>query len=54
MPQTPQNADLDKAFEALKKVEILENRERSAERVAENARDQAAMNQLGLARAMRM
>ena len=46
-------AELGEAFEALKKVEILENRERSAERAAENARDQAAMNQLGLARAMR-
>jgi flagellar FliJ protein len=46
-------AELGEAFEALKKVEILENRERSAERAAETARDQAAMNQLGLARAMR-
>ena len=46
-------AELGEAFEGLKKVEILENRERSAERVADNARDQAAMNQLGLARAMR-
>jgi len=46
-------AELGEAFEALKKVEILESRERSAERAAENARDQAAMNQLGLARAMR-
>jgi len=46
-------AELGEAFEALKKVEILENRERAAERVAESARDQAAMNQLGLARAMR-
>ena len=46
-------AELGEAFEALKKVEILDNRERSAERIAENARDQAAMNQLGLARAMR-
>ena len=46
-------AELGEAFEALKKVEILENRERTAERVADNARDQAAMNQLGLARAMR-
>jgi flagellar FliJ protein len=46
-------AELGEAFEALKKVEILDNRERSAERAAENARDQAAMNQLGLARAMR-
>jgi flagellar export protein FliJ len=46
-------AELGEAFEALKKVEILENRERSAERAADTARDQAAMNQLGLARAMR-
>jgi flagellar FliJ protein len=44
-------AELGEAFEALKKVEILENRERSAERLAENARDQAAMNELGLSRA---
>jgi flagellar FliJ protein len=44
-------AELGEAFEALKKVEILENRERSAERIAENARDQAAMNELGLSRA---
>lgn len=44
-------AELGEAFEALKKVEILDSRERSAERVAENARDQAAMNELGLARA---
>ena len=46
-------AELGEAFEALKKVEILENRERSAERAVEAARDQAAMNSLGLARAMR-
>jgi flagellar protein FliJ len=46
-------AELGEAFEALKKVEILENRERSAERATESIRDQAAMNQLGLARAMR-
>ena len=46
-------AELGEAFEALKKVEILENRERGAERVAENAREQAAMNDLGLARAAR-
>ena len=44
-------AELGEAFEALKKVEILGNRERSAERLAENAREQAAMNELGLARA---
>ena len=47
-------AELGEAFEALKKVEILDTRERAAERVAENARDQAAMNQIGLARAMRV
>ena len=44
-------AALGEAFEELKKVEILDNRERSAERLAENAREQAAMNELGLARA---
>ncbi|MDB5513102.1 MAG: flagellar export protein FliJ [Enterovirga sp.] len=46
-------AELGEAFEALKKVEILESRERSAERIVESSRDQAAMNQLGLARALR-
>lgn len=46
-------AELGEAFEALKKVEILDTRERSAERVAEAARDQAAMDRIGLARAMR-
>ncbi len=44
-------AELGEAFDELKKVEILEDRERSAERSLENARDQAAMNQIGLARA---
>lgn len=46
-------AELGEAFEELKKVEILDDRERSAERAVENARDQAAMNQIGLQRAMR-
>ena len=46
-------AELGEAFEELKKVEILEDRERSAERAAENARDQAAMNEIGLARVVR-
>ena len=41
---------LGEAFEELKKVEILEDRERSAERALDTARDQAAMNQLGLSR----
>lgn len=46
-------AELGEAFEALKKVEILDNRERSAERAAEAAREQRAMDEIGLARAMR-
>ena len=46
-------AELGEAFEELKKAEILEDRERNAERALENARDQAAMNQIGLARAAR-
>ncbi len=46
-------AELGEAFEELKKVEILEDRERSAERALDNARDQAAMNQIGLQRSMR-
>jgi flagellar FliJ protein len=44
-------AELGEAFEGLKKVEILDNRERTADRVAEVMRDQAAMNDLGIARA---
>ena len=44
-------AELGEAFEELKKAEILEDRERSAERALEAARDQAAMNQIGLTRA---
>lgn len=43
-------AELGEAFEELKKVEILEDRERTAERVAEAARDQAAMDGIGLSR----
>ncbi|GJE39299.1 flagellar export protein FliJ [Methylobacterium persicinum] len=44
-------AELGEAFEELKKVEILDDRERSAERAAESARDQAAMDSIGLSRA---
>ena len=44
-------AELGEAFEDLKKVEILDDRERSAERAAEAAREQAAMDGIGLARA---
>ncbi|MBY0299196.1 MULTISPECIES: flagellar export protein FliJ [Methylobacterium] len=39
------------AFEELKKVEILDDRERSAERAAESAREQADMDAIGLGRA---
>jgi flagellar export protein FliJ len=46
-------AELGEAFEELKKAEILEDRERNAERALEAARDQAAMNEIGLARAAR-
>ena len=46
-------AVLGEAFEELKKVEILDDRERTAERALDTARDQAAMNQIGLTRAMR-
>ncbi|SFV14829.1 flagellar export protein FliJ [Methylobacterium sp. 174MFSha1.1] len=44
-------AALAEAFEELKKVEILDDRERSGERAAENARDQASMDAIGLGRA---
>jgi flagellar export protein FliJ len=43
-------AELGEAFEELKKIEILDDRERSAERAAEAARDQAAMDGIGLSR----
>ena len=46
-------AELGEAFQELKKAEILDDRERNAERILETARDQAAMNQIGLARAAR-
>ena len=46
-------AELGEAFEELKKAEILDDRERAAERALESARDQAAMNQIGLSRAAR-
>ena len=43
-------AELGEAFEELKKVEILDDRERTAERAAEAARDQATMDGIGLSR----
>lgn len=46
-------AELGEAFEALKKVEILQDRERGAERAAEAAREQAAMDHIGIGRVAR-
>ena len=46
-------AELGEAFEELKKVEILDDRERSAERAQDDAREQAALNEIGLQRAIR-
>lgn len=46
-------AHLGEAFEELKKVEILDDRERATERSLDAARDQAAMDGIGLARAGR-
>jgi flagellar export protein FliJ len=43
-------AELGEAFEDLKKIEILDDRERSAERAAEAAREQATMDGIGLSR----
>jgi flagellar export protein FliJ len=45
-------AQLGVAFEELKKVEILEGRERGAERMAENAREQASLDQIALSRSV--
>jgi flagellar export protein FliJ len=47
-------AELGEAFEELKKAEVLEDRERSAERVQEAARDELAMNPVSLQRAVRV
>ncbi|WP_375465419.1 flagellar export protein FliJ [uncultured Methylobacterium sp.] len=44
-------AELGEAFEDLKKVEILDDRERSVERAADAQREQAAMDAIGLSRA---
>src|SRR5436309_8899367 len=38
------------AFEELKKVELLDERDQARERVAENARDQAEMDRIGAMR----
>jgi flagellar FliJ protein len=41
---------LAEAFEELKKVELLDERDQMRERVAENARDQAEMDRIGMLR----
>ena len=46
-------AALGEAFEEMKKVEILEDRERATERAVDAARDQAVMDGIGLARGLR-
>jgi flagellar export protein FliJ len=40
--------DLAEAFEDLKKLELLDERDASRERMEENAREQAAMDEIGL------
>ncbi|MFN3685546.1 flagellar export protein FliJ [Salinarimonas sp.] len=46
-------AELAEAVEELKKVEILEDRERGVERAAAGAREQAALDEIALARSAR-
>lgn len=46
-------AQLAEAFEELKKVEVLDDRERGAERTAANAREQATLDAVALSRAAR-
>ncbi len=41
-------SQLAEAFEDMKKVEILEDREKMSERAAQNQREQAAMDAIGL------
>jgi flagellar protein FliJ len=41
-------AALAEAFEEMKKVEILDDREKTAERAVQTARDQASMDAIGL------
>ena len=40
--------ELQEAFDELKKVEILEDRERAAERAADSAREQVMLDSIGL------
>ncbi len=41
-------ADLAEAFEEMKKVELLDERDQARERTAENVRDQQAMDDIGI------
>ncbi len=45
--------ELAEAFEELKKVEILDDRERSSERAAAGAREQATLDEIALSRTAR-
>ncbi|MDJ1158133.1 flagellar export protein FliJ [Chelatococcus sp. SYSU_G07232] len=47
-------SELQEAFEELKKVELLDDREHARERAADGAREQAELDRIGLARAVRM
>lgn len=47
-------AELQDAFEELKKVEILDDREHARERAADTTRDQAEMDRIGLTRITRL
>src|SRR5919106_150857 len=44
-------AALGEAFEELKKVELLDERDQMRERAVENAREQATLDEIGIARA---
>jgi flagellar FliJ protein len=46
-------AELAEAFEELKKVEILDDRERNSERAAAGAREQATLDEIALSRTAR-
>ena|SRR6478736_571398 len=47
-------ASLGEAFEELKKVELLDERDQARERAEENAREQMEMDSIGLMRAPRL
>lgn len=47
-------AELRDAFDELKKVEVLDDREHARERAVDGARDQAELDRIGLAQAVRV